>query len=135
MENLGVPGHGPCRRRTVLGGCSQCDQLVEADCLLLCAPLAKNTRVTWGGYDVGWKACVWAERYGSSLFLGKPSTIGARTRHTVRQVLQPLTRCMLSSGRTDIPCGIWEREMWWVMQLLSRVSYKAGCVLCVSLPE
>lgn len=138
-ENLGVPGHGPCRRRTVLGGCNQCDQLMEADCLSLCAPHAKNSRVSWEGYDVGWKACVWAERYDSSLFLGemlrKPSTLGARTQHTVSQVLQPLRRCMVSSGRTGIPRGVWECETWWVMQLLSQVSYKAGCVLGVSLTE
>lgn len=67
------------------------DRLMEADCLLLCAPHAKNTRVSQEGYDVGWKACVWAQRYGSSLFLRdtlrRPSTVGARTQHTVSQVL------------------------------------------------
>lgn len=55
-ENLGVPRHGPCWRRTVLGGCNHCDQLMETDCLSFCAPRAKNTRVSWKRYDVGWKA-------------------------------------------------------------------------------
>lgn len=82
---------------------------------------------------------MWAERYGSSLFLRemlrKRGTVGRRTQLTVGQVLQALTRCMVSSGRKDVPHGVWEREVWWVTQLLSRVSYKAGCVLCVSLTE
>lgn len=83
---------------------------------------------------------MWAERYGSSLFLGemlrKRGTVGARTQLTVGQVLQPLARCMVSSGRKDVPHGVWECEMWWVtQQLLSQLSYKAGCVLCMSLTE
>lgn len=90
LFGLGAPGRGPCQRRTVLAGCHQCDQLKEADCLLLYIPRAINTRVAWEGDDVGWKVCVWAERHGSSLLLGEmlriPSTAGARTQPTGSQV-------------------------------------------------
>lgn len=94
-------------RRTVQGGCNEWDQLMGADCLSLCAPHAKNTRVSWGGNGVGWKACVWAEGWEQPVpgeMLREPSTIGAKTQHTESQALQPLTR--VSWRRMDVPRGV-----------------------------
>lgn len=87
----------------------ECDQLMGADCLSLCAPHAKNTRVSQEGNGVGWRACVWAEVWQQPVpweVLREPSTIGARTQHMENQALQPLTRGMVSCRRMDAPGGV-----------------------------